>query len=141
MADSYLQASAHSALGSADIAATRKEAKYSCLPPSYSFQVASSLVMLPTSSNAEIFRARSCIFLVVVVVTFFNHNFVDCKVTKPLAKPRKKCYSLGNDCGQCGCVHQMHCECDSSVCSRSRTHTRVRVFFVYHRPTLILSNV
>ena len=38
MADSYLQASAHSALGAADIAATRKKAKYSCLPPSYSFQ-------------------------------------------------------------------------------------------------------
>ena len=28
MADSYLQASAHSALGAADIAAMRKEAKY-----------------------------------------------------------------------------------------------------------------
>ena len=36
MADSCLPASAHSALGAADIAATRKEAKYSCLPPSYS---------------------------------------------------------------------------------------------------------
>ena len=41
MDDSYLQASAHSALGAADIAATSKEAKYSCLPPSYSFQAAS----------------------------------------------------------------------------------------------------
>ena len=41
MVDSYLQASAHSALGAADIAATRKEAKYSCLPPSYSFQAVS----------------------------------------------------------------------------------------------------
>jgi len=27
-------------IGAADIAATRKEAKYSCLPPSYSFQAA-----------------------------------------------------------------------------------------------------
>ena len=32
---------AHVALGAVDIAATRKEAKYSCLPPSYSFQAAS----------------------------------------------------------------------------------------------------
>ena len=66
MDDSYLQASAHSALGAADIAAMRKEAKYSCLPPSYSFQAASaSLVMLPTPRNAEnrFFRAWSCIFL------------------------------------------------------------------------------
>ena len=94
MADSYFQASAHSDLGAADIPATRKEAKYSCLPTSYSFQAASSLVMLPTSRNAEIFRARSCIFLVVVVVvTFFNHNFVNCKATKPLAKLRKMLFS------------------------------------------------
>jgi len=33
--------STNCALGAADIAATRKEGKYSCLPPSYSFQAAS----------------------------------------------------------------------------------------------------
>ena len=48
-------------IGAADIAATKKEAKYSCLPPSNTFQTASgsqsaSLVMRPTPRNAEIFQ-------------------------------------------------------------------------------------
>jgi len=38
LADSYLQASSHSAGGAAEIASVRKESRYSILPPDYSFQ-------------------------------------------------------------------------------------------------------
>jgi len=66
MTDSYFK-HPHTALGAADIAATRKEAKYSCLPPSYSFQAAYIVSIVSHASYSEkrwdFLRARSCIFL------------------------------------------------------------------------------
>ena len=37
LAQSYLHASGHSAAGATELAVSRKEAKYSCLPPELSF--------------------------------------------------------------------------------------------------------
>ena len=47
---------AHFALGAADIAATRKEARYSCLPPSYSFQAAYGIVSIVSHASYSVKR-------------------------------------------------------------------------------------
>jgi hypothetical protein len=52
MADSYLHTSAHTVAGAAELAASRKEAKYSSLPSCYSFQPIALETLGPVNSSA-----------------------------------------------------------------------------------------
>ena len=59
LADSYLHASSHSAVGAAEIASVRKESKYSLLPSDYIFQaVAFETLGCLNSSGYDFFVRR-----------------------------------------------------------------------------------